>query len=203
MRAALAASVLLSLQLMACECQDERLNGLLDAAVSDVGFQAEQGQRLEEQFADSDQAHEWDLEVLSYGAEAHGDLSGGKDEYFVAKYNSSVVPGFTMQNVVKIPADDSRSFEERSKGLFELHTDMMLERVPDKEGFMKFWAEEFPDRPIANISEDHGADGMGTGTFHMTAPQGGVRNEDMAAAKQGPTVAYDEKSGWKVVDRGD
>lgn len=199
----LAASVVLVLPLLACECKDETLNQLAGGIAQDFDSFTKKSTTLEASFADSEQASDWEMSVNDYAAVKHGDLSGGNDEYYLVNYASELVPGFQMQNVLKVPADDTRSYQERTQGLFELHTDMMLDRVPDKDGFMRFWAAQFPDRPIANISENVDGSGGATRTFHMTAPKGGVKSQEELEAKKGPTVAYDEKAGWKVLDPGE
>lgn len=53
------------------------------------------------------------------------------------------------------------------------------------------------------LEQSFAGSGSGTRTFHMTAPDGGVGSMDEMRAKEGPTVSYSEKDGWKVVDEGE
>ena len=191
--------------LTGCEsCTDKDMTKIGQALEAEANKLIEKSTKLEASFADSDQANDWDLSIEDYGEVKHGDKSAGNDEYYLAVYQSRLVPGFKMQNVLKVPADDSRDYLDRTQGLFKLHTEMMLDRVPDDQSFMTFWAKEFPDRPIANIGTDGNTVGTGRVVYHMTAPKGGVRTQADLQAKQGPTVAFDEKTKtWSVVDRGE
>lgn len=155
-RKTLATLTVLAFAIVAFGCWDEGSKKYDD----DFG-QKDYESKIDKVFKDSDQASDWTMTPELRVVEPHGDGDGDEDggaatsyeQTYYERFQSKKVDGFEMYGFVKVPPDDTVSFEKRTSGYLELQT-QRVEDLPESEGFMRLVVAEYRSLALINIVQD-------------------------------------------------
>lgn len=136
----------------------------------------------------------WDLEVRDVVSQKKS--TGSHDAgytVFLTTYTNKKVPSFKMYQTVDVPDDDSMTFEERSTAFFNaVASGGQFGGVQDPSRFMRWFAEEYPNKYFIRLIQSSGAGGGITWELIAldSAPKVSTMTGDIG--RTGVTFSYDE-----------
>ncbi|MBA4371174.1 MAG: hypothetical protein C0418_06335 [Coriobacteriaceae bacterium] len=139
------------------------------------------------------EAANWDLEVRDVVGQRKS--TGSHDAnytIFLTTYTNKKVPAFKMYETADVPNDDSMTFDERAKAFFDVvAAGSEFSGVTDREAFMTWYAEQYPDKRFVRLIQNMGEGGAST--WELVAYDADPTESTMSEkGRTGIMLAYDD-----------